>query len=300
MTEVYRISYMLKRAVSGFRRRPWLHLLSAFTLAAAFASFGATFVAARNLENLLERWVGSAEITVYLRQNADPSDAQRLSEAVASLEGVREVEITGAIEARETLASYLGEGGEMARDLPLEAFPSSVDVFLAGERADDPRSRQQLAARLAEVDLVQEVEVYDEWFDRLFALSSVGRAAVWGLGLLALVVAVLVTAATVRAGVGARRREIRVLRFFGATEHYVRLPFLLEGALEATAAMGLALLLLELGLERVERLAGEILPLIGGGELVGLTATTTAALLTGGLVAGLLGAGLSLRRIEEV
>lgn len=297
---MYRVIHILRRTLDGIRRRPWLHLLSVLTLAAAFTSFAATLTAALNLDDLLSRWIGTAELTVYLREDATDADFVRLAEAVSSTEGVARVEQVAPAVARERFAEGLGAHGELARGLPESAFPSSLEVHLTERLARDQAARLGLAARLREVEMVDEVEVYDEWFDRLSAISLVGRLAAWGLGLVALVVAMLVVSAAVRAGVGARRREIEVLRFVGATDRYVRLPFMLEGALEAALAMGIALLVLQLCVGWIEELAIGVLPLLGADGIARLGGPALAALVLGGAVAGVAGSRLSLRRLEEI
>jgi len=299
MITINKLAHVLRRAVSGMRRRPWLYSLSVVTLAAAFLSFAATLTAALNLDALLARWVGSAELTVYLGPDATEEDLGRLSGAIADIEGVARVEEIPPRVARDRFAEDLGEYGEAASALPASAFPASLDVHLDQKASRDQKRRHDLAARLSGVELVEEVEVYDGWFERLSAISLIGRLAAWGLGLLALVVAVLVVAAAVRAGVAARRREVEVLRMVGATRTYVRLPFLIEGAIEAAAAMALAILALDLLMSRVETLAGDILPLVGAGGIVRLSPVALATMVICGVATGLVGARLSLRRLEE-
>jgi cell division transport system permease protein len=297
---MHRALHVVRRAFSGIRRRPWMHLLSVVTLAASFLSFAATLTAARNIDALLSRWLGGAELTLYIRDGVAPEEVARLATAISAIDGVDAAEVVDPTEARDRFASDLGALGDMATALPETAFPTAVDVSLRGALAHSPQARRSLAARLGAVQMVEEVELYDDWFDRLAAFSLVGRLAAFGLGALALIVAVLVVAAAVRTSVSARRREIEVLRFIGATDGYVRLPFLIEGAIESAFAMGLALLLLRALLGQLDGALADVLPLVGGGGLVRLGGGATLALLVGGLAAGTAGAALTLRRIEEV
>jgi cell division transport system permease protein len=274
--------------------------LSVLTLTAAFLSFAATLTAAKNVDSVVSRWIGSAELTVYLRQSVGARELERLAEAVTAIDGVGRVEAVDQRSARERFAAGLGAYEDLARGLPETAFPASLEVHLAPGLARDQQARHELAGRLGQVEMVEEVAVYDDWFERLSALSLIGRLAAWGLGLLAALVAMLVVAAAIRAGVGARRQEIEVLRFVGATDRYLRLPFLIEGLLEAAVAMGLALLVLQIVVGRVEQLTGDVLPLLGAGGIVRLGGMTLVALLLGGALAGLVGARLSLRRLGEI
>jgi cell division transport system permease protein len=170
-------------------------------------------------------------------------------------------------------------------------------VHLTERSAKDPRIRASLAGRIAEVKMVEKVDRYDDWFDRLSAIAAIGRVSAWGLGLLAMVVAILVVAAVIKTGVASRTREIEVLGLVGATNRYIRLPFALEGAIEAGLAMAVSILTLQFLLGYAQGVLGDILPVFNVGSLSGLGLKNTLYLFTGSIIAGLLGARLSLRGV---
>lgn len=296
---VHKLTHILLRAASGVRRRPWLHVFSIFTLSAAFLSFAATLTVAVNLNELIGGWVGNSEMTVYLKDGTTNAEMKKLTNAILAIDGVEKVHGTTKEAARINFAKDLGAYGDIGSSLPQSAFPASLDIYLSDALTQSKEGRSQLAARLTKVNMIEEVEMYDDWFNRLSAMSTMGRTAAWGLGLLAAVVAILVVAATVRTGVSARRKEISVMRFVGATQRYVRLPFLIEGAAEATAAMLLALLSLHYLMEHVEGVLGSIMPLLGGGSIIRLESSILTYMVIGGLLAGLIGARISLRKLEE-
>ncbi len=296
---IYRLAHILLRAAGGYRRRPWMHVVSLFTLAAAFLSFTATLTVALNLNELIGGWVGSSEMTVYLKADTSEEEMTRLKNAVLAIDGVQNVSFTSSDEARGKFARDLGTYGDVGASLPKSAFPASLDIHLSDQLTHSREGRHQLAARLSKVNMIEEVELYDDWFERLSAMSTMGRTAAWGLGVLAAIVAILVVAATVRTGVSARRREISVMRFVGATQMYVRLPFLIEGAVEATIAMLLALLALHYMMNHVDTVLGSIMPLLGGGRILRLESTVLLYLVLGGCLAGLIGARLSLQKLED-
>ncbi len=297
---IHYLIHLLKRAVDGIRRRPWLHLLSLFTLTAAFLSFLATLTAALNLDNLLSRWVGSAELTAYLVEGSGEKELSRLSEAISGIDGVDRVETVAPAKARRRFVSEIGTLGDMAHTLPDAVFPASIEIHLNGALLRNPQARRALAARLKQVEMVDEVELYDDWFERLSALTLIGRIATWGLGLIAFAVAILVVTAIVRAGINVRSREIEVLGLIGATRRYIHFPFLAEGALEATSAMLLALAALHFLANSAQELAGELMPLIGATELVRLTPSAVFMLIAGSAVIGLIGARISLKGMARV
>jgi cell division transport system permease protein len=296
---VNRIIHLGLRTVDGMRRRPWLYSLSLFTLAAAFLSFTATLTAAVNLDALLAKWAGSGEMTVYLSESATEEDLTRLSAAVSKIDAVSSVTPVTPTVAKARFATDLGALGDMAQTLPTSAFPYSIDVHLTGPESHNFETRRVLAKRIGNVGMVKEVELYDDWFSRLSALTLVGRISAWGLGLIALVVAILVVTAMTRTGINARSREIQVLGLVGATDRNVRLPFLLEGILEAVAAMVIALVSLHFLTNFAETIAGNLMSLIGAASLVRLPSTTILLLLIGSALTGLIGARISLRGVTS-
>ena len=118
--------------------------------------------------------------------------------------------------------------------------------------------------------------------------------------MIALVVSILVVTAIVRAGINSRSREIEVLRLVGATERYVRMPFLIEGAAEALLAMIVALIALHFLTGFAEKLAGDLFAMIGAAALVRPSWPILAALLLGSAAAGLAGARISLKGLTRV
>ncbi len=296
----HHLFHLLRRAILGVRNRPWLHLLSFVTLCAAFLSFCATLTAAANLDSLLSRWVGSAEMTVYLKDNVDSQKFTVLSAAISKIEGVERVDQVPPEVARDRFANDLGNSiGDMARTLPTDAFPGSLDVHLQGSISHDQKARRALASRISSVEMVEEVELYDDWFERLSALTLIGRIAAWGLGFLAMVVAVLVVTAVVRSGVTARAKEIKVLKLVGATDRYIRFPFLLEGATQAAVAMLAAIGAMNLISNYVGEVAGDLMPLLSVGNFISLAPITLVLLMIGSAMTGIVGAGISLRGLES-
>ena len=239
-------------------------------------------------------------MTVYLKSDTSEANLEKLRIAISEINGVDNVISTTSQEAREQFSKDLDAFSKNSVVLPQAAFPASIDIHLSNNFAQSPSKRHNLASRLTKVNMVEEVELYDDWFTRLSAMSTMGKTAAWGLGILAAIVAILVVAGTVRQGVTARRREISVMRFVGATDHYVRMPFLLEGAMEATIAMGIALVSLSYIMNHLVIVMGDIMPLLGGNSIIRLDTEWFIYLFAGGIFAGVLGARLSLGKLEDL
>jgi cell division transport system permease protein len=290
---------LLKRAADGARRRPWLHVFSVCTLFSTFLCFALTLAFAQNLDRIIAHWVRGAELTVYVKDGVPPADVDRLIAALSETKEIERVDRIGEDRAQQIFAAEMGEFGDMVRALPKSAFPLSVEVNLKDSYSTDAEARKHLADRISALSMVDKVDLYDEWFSKLDAARTASRIVSWGLGFSALIVAILVISATVRSGISARAREIEVLSLVGATERYIRFPFLLEGAMEAALAMGLAVVCLEALLSKAESALTSVMPFIGVGSLSGFSVQVSLMLIGGSALAGMLGSRLSLNSVRQ-
>jgi cell division transport system permease protein len=184
--------------------------------------------------------------------------------------------------------------GAELKSLPAEAFPSSLEVGLRDGVSSARLS--EVAERVKRLAAVEEVETYGEWFS---GLSAILRAAQWGAGLLALLVAICVVAVignTIRLAVANRRDEIEVLKLCGATDGFVRSPFVVEGALQGFAASLSAMVILLIAYAVFHGLVAPTYTVITGVSPSFLYPLTALAIVVGGGAVGALGSLLSLRR----
>jgi cell division transport system permease protein len=225
---------------------------------------------------------------------------EKLAGALSAIPEISTVEKILPEEAKENFASQMTGYEEMVRALPTSTFPASVEVHLTEKSALDMGARRRLAERIESVSMVERVDLYDTWYTKLIAVSTISRAAAAALGILSLVVSVLVVSATIRASVAARRREIEVLELVGATQRFIRFPFQLEGAIQTTAAMGIALLMLHFVTEYMQIALRDTMPLIGLDTPVRLGGAALSALLGGSTFAGIMGSRISLKKGHPV
>src|SRR5207237_10573145 len=167
---------------------------------------------------------------------------------IAETERTASVRYVDRTQALQRLRTELGDLGSALDGLPENPLPPSVEVTPAG--SPGPTEVRALAGRMGKLSHVVEVDYGREWLDRIEALGRAMRN--FGTGALALVLAaaLLVVANTIRLAVYARRDEIEIMKLVGATDAYVRTPFLLEGMLQGLAGAMLAVV----GLELVQRL----------------------------------------------
>ncbi len=253
----------------------------------------------KNLSNLTGEWQGRPGLSVYFERGAA---ADAIAALVARAEGHPKVQKVWHISPEQALAEFQEFSG-LAESLDLLAanpLPSSLKVTLSGSA--DVIDLQDVARSLDNQTGVDEVVIEKTWLERLAALSSLVNRLGVILGAMFALGAVLVTATSVRLAIEARLDELRVQKLVGASDAFLRRPFLyfgllygLGGGLVALMLISGVLLLLETPLATLMGSYGGTLTVVGfdPGFLAGMLS------LGGGL--GLFGALLaSQRRLSSI
>src|SRR5207253_9605873 len=188
---------------------------------------------------LLTSWGAQASVTLYLDRQTTDAQARALSQQVRAQSAALEVQYVDRGLALRRLRAELGDLAGSLDGLTQNPLPPSLEI--TPRTSLPPAGVRVLAAQLGTLPGVAEVDYGREWLDKLEALGRGLR--VFGAGALFTVLgaALLVVANTIRLAVYARRDEIEIMKLVGATDGYVRAPFLLEGALQGLIGAALAL-----------------------------------------------------------
>ena len=235
-------------------------------------------------------------VHVFIADDATQKQINGLRVHLESDERVKPGGIT-FISKAEALAIMRKRSPELTADLPSNPLPASFDVVpIRGEDTEAIAAGVQ-KSKLAAVD---EVRYGKEVSERILAIARAIQIVFLIAVFVLLAASTILIANTIRLSVHARRREIEVMKLVGASNWYVRGPFMLEGLLTGLAGSLAAVLLLFVSREfAIPRMLGHILQ--DDPDVQALAFFWTAMiLLTGGLVIGALGSGLTLRRFLRV
>lgn len=222
-------------------RNDWrLHLLSIFSVAVAFVCLAAAVLVVVNVDGVRTRWTQTGRVSIYLRPSTAPTQVDSLKAALVGTPGVKGVRFVSSSEARRDILGNRGD--EMLSLLSEQAFPASLEVSLEGSTA--PERARQISAQASTLPMVDSVETYHAWSDRLSTLMTGGVTAALILAFVVLAAVISVVSSTIRLSLQRRRVEVEVLKLVGATDGFVRRPFVIEGAAQGTIGAGLAILLL--------------------------------------------------------
>jgi cell division transport system permease protein len=275
--------YALREALSAFRRAPVLTGLSAAMIALSLFVIGLFGLAAHNVREAIQGIEARVEVVAYLRDDAAQNVVQAATEEITRFPEVREVRYVSRAEALAIARRELDELSNIFGTLETNPLPASLEISLQPGQsgADAVRS---VAQRVEQLPLVEEVRYGADWVDKIFVLRRIAAIATLTLGVGFAAVAALIIGAAIRMAVFARRDEILIMRLVGATDGFIRRPFVVEGMLTGIVGAMLAIAATR-GVFRV--LSGSVVQLtwiplpwlfagLAGGAIVGLAASMVA------------------------
>jgi len=222
--------YAIREALAAFKRAPVLTGLSSAMVGLALYVVGLFGLAAYNLQLALSSVEERVEVAVYLRDDARQSEIDLLLTELAALPEVRSVSFISKRDAMARAQVELPEFGELFSDLEVNPLPQSLEVELQpGSR--NPDVVRSVSEQALLFPFVEDARYGREWVDKLFTLRRIGAATTAVLGSAFALVAALIIGTALRIAIFARREEIYVMRLVGATNGFIRRPFLLEGAI---------------------------------------------------------------------
>lgn len=218
--------YLIK---CGFRNL-WTNRVMAFTsvgvLTTCLLLVGATYLVTLNVNSMVTYVEKQSEMSVILEQDLDQSAITSVGETIQTNSNVESVSFVSKEQGYENQKKAMGADGILLDDLPYNPIPDVYvvkvkDIALTLETQNDLR-------KIPGVETVNASgEVADTFSSLKRVIGTVGSAVILALGIISLVI----IANTIRATIFNRRKEINIMKFVGATNSFIRIPFLVEGFL---------------------------------------------------------------------
>jgi cell division transport system permease protein len=286
----------LERAKRGLLAEWRLHALSVVSLAVAFVCLSAAVLVVCNLEGLRERWGRTGRASVYLRDGAAPAQVEAIVAALRVTPGVASVRYLSPADARGAVLG--GEGDQVLQSLPQEAFPASIELDVGPEVSAAEVSA--IVAKLGALPAVEGVETYATWTERLGGVLQGGTVAAIVLAVIVFGAVLAVVASTMRLALTRRRAEVEIMRLVGASDRFVKGPYVLEGTIQGALGAAFAVVLLGAFYAFVRaRIDDGLVGLIGLDPRF-LPPLVVLAIVATGAILGAAGGALGLRRLTAV
>lgn len=288
--------YFIREAVVSVRRNGLMSVASVSTVALSLLILGLFLIMVLNLNNMASVLESQVQVTVYLQDNLTDREMREIGTRITKMPGITQVIYVTKDEALSRFKERLGEQQGILNALgDTNPLPNSFEV-----KVDKPELVKPTAQAIGEFKGVENARFGQEIIEQLFKLTRMIR--VFGVVLIIFLAfaALFIISNTIRLTVFARRREIGIMKYVGATDWFIRWPFLIEGMILGFSGALIAVLLLTktygMFTEQIYQ-SMTFLPVIP--KYPFLTNIGLLLLLTG-MVIGALGSTISLRRFLRV
>jgi cell division transport system permease protein len=296
---VHALRYFLVEASASLWRGRKAAILSVLTIAGGLFVLGFFMALNTNLQRVVGRWTESAELSVYLRDDATAAQLQVVDDLIAQSGLAAAREYVSKPQAATRFKQDFPDLAGAADRMESNPFPASFEVRLKPEVREAGAAVDNLAATLAGVQGVADVRYDRRWLARLNAVVRFLRTL--GLAIVALlaIASALTVANVVRLAAAARQDEIEIMALVGAPLAFVRGPFVVEGILQGGAGALLAMVLLWIvfGLANA-RYGAAAAQAIGLGSITFLPLSLSLIIILGGMVLGCLGGLIVARAVR--
>ncbi len=288
-------------------RRNWVMTLGAvITIYLSLLLVGVFLVTGVLVNSVVKSVEDKVTIQIFLKDGAATDDVNALQKNLLANALVQGVEYTSKDKALEQFKEDMKQSPEIIDQLEGNPLPASLDVTLK-----DPRTVEEMVAAI-KVDALftkvadrpdnpeESLKYGQQVVKKLFAFTRVIRTLEIAFVAMLAAVSLIFINNTIRLAIYARRKEIGIMRLVGASNWFIRTPFLLEGVLQSLIGATLAIISI-VGLQAaiMPRL-GEALPFLPVGMDTAATAQIAGVLILSGVFIGLLGSGFALRRYLKV
>jgi cell division transport system permease protein len=229
---IQRISYALRETLANFRRNVTLSVAAVITSAVSLLLVGTTFLIQRAFDNLLVQWKGDVGMIVFVRPDVQTDALGFIEQTLKSQPNL--IDVT-KLKYLDKTASFEEAKRVFAGDpttLSLLSIDTVPTQFKVVPKTTDPELVRNLSTQFRGLPGVSGVALAEDEFEVISTLSGFVRTVTIGMSLVLLAVAVILIWNTIRTAIFARRREIEVMKLVGATDWFIRVPFILEGLVQ--------------------------------------------------------------------
>ncbi|WP_293728796.1 permease-like cell division protein FtsX [uncultured Phascolarctobacterium sp.] len=288
--------YFIKETYKSIRRNGFMSFASISTVAVSLLVLGMFLLIFLNTNNLAKYLESQVQVSVYMQDDAKAEELTSVKEQLQKMPGVVKVTAVSKEQALERFKERLGDQEQLLNSLGKDnPFPNSFDV-----QVDNPERIKAITPLIGQLPKVETAKFGQEVVEHLFQLTKILRFGGVVLIIFLAMATLFIISNTIRLTVFARRKEVVIMKYVGATDWFIRWPFLLEGmTLGFFGAILASLFINSIYSALLDRIHATLafLPLLPPSPLLGYV---TLFLLAAGTGIGALGSYISLRKFLRV
>jgi cell division transport system permease protein len=293
------LEYVFRETVSNLKRNVSMASAALLTVAVSLTLVGGALLVKRGVDRATVQWKGNVELSIFMKADAAQAESDAIDRQLKSMPEVKTYRYVSKPEAFEEFKKIFANEPDVRDSLTVDQIPPSYRVV--------PREAEQtkvIGQRFEDTAGVFRVSYAKEEVDALVSVTSFLQIMLWAIAIVLLSAASLLILNTIRMAIFARRREVAVMKLVGATNWFIRVPFMLEGLLQGLFGAALAFAVVWIGRSVIQdRISGarndiQLFKqfLVTGSDVTG----TGILLLIVGVVVGTVGSALAVSRFLDV
>ncbi len=217
--------YFLQEVFHSLKRNNWMTFASVGTVAVSLFVLGVFLILVMNMNRMAGMLESQVQISVYLEEKIEDSGRKKIQSEIEGMQGIESVKYVSRDEAKDRLSERLGDQKYLLEALgDKNPLPDAFEVTVI-----QPELVETAATAIAQIKGVEEAKYGQDVVEHLFDITRLMR--IFGLALMVLLAGatLFIISNTIRLTVFARRKEIAIMKYVGATDWFIRWPFIIEG-----------------------------------------------------------------------
>jgi cell division transport system permease protein len=292
-----RLGYFVSETATNLKRNLLMSIAAISTVAISLLLLGGVQILSMIVNNVTLSWEARVEISAYLRDDASQGEIRALEQQLSEYSEVEDVTYVSKTQAYAEFKELYRNQPEFYEPIGPDDLPASLRVKLT-----DASYTEEVASRIEGAPAVEDVRFGGEIIKRLLQVNSLLRTITLAMSVVLMIASAALIANTIRLAIYARRDEIGIMKLVGATNWFIRIPFMLEGVFAALVGAIVSSAIVVAADALLFSRMGEAVAFLGpvftfsAGEIGSVLLLLVAV----GTVVGLVGSTLALRRFLEV
>lgn len=292
-------SYLIKEGFKSTFKQKKMTSASIIIMCATMFIFGLFFVIGENVNSVITQIESQQGIQIFIKEDATDEDIETLGNQIRAINGVNRVTFVSKEDALNSMKTTLGDESLFEGWDEENPFPASYFVTLTDLSFND-----EVQSQINKLDNVDEIESENTTINRLQSLANGIQITTVIILVLLIIISIFIISYTIKLTVHARRREISIMKYVGATNSFIRGPFIVEGIIIGVISAVITLVILGLAYNAVMGKIGDSIliqemgfGLLSFSEMFYLVLTVYLVL---GVGIGVLGSTISMRKYLKV
>ena len=295
-----KLKYLLKETINNLWQFRVRNIFSATIICLSFLTIGTFLALSNNLHYTAKQLSEEMVIVFFLEKNLPEKQRSLIEERLEKSVLLKNVQFISSEQALNKFRNNFPELVQIIENLNINPFPASFETSLKEDTLSSAKT-EEFIEEMRSVKGIDDVQFNRDWVDKMQSFSRLARAVGFFFGGILILASFFIISNVIRLNVFSRKTEIEILRLAGATNTFIRVPFLIEGVTLGIIGGLLSLLLLFLLVKLFPLYLGTSLGVLS--EIINfryLTLSQTIMLIAGSIIVGLLGSFSSLSRFLKV